>query len=119
MGGCIEDPNGDAGDEYDGDDLLPSWEDDVYRHAPFDPIDLDHMCSKFYDCEDGENARFCLDDDPATTLAQHGGIARGAKLAIFDALKAETSLGITLAGNGVSGFVFVSCVWHRRGWVVV
>lgn len=103
VGGCIDPENSleDTGEEGEGDDLVPSWEEDVYGHAPFDPIDLDRLCPKYHDCTDGENAKLCLGGDPAATLTEHGGIARGAKLAIFDALKPGTALGIALAGNGV------------------
>lgn len=102
VGGCID---ADTSEE-EGDDLWTSWEEDVYDLSPFDPVDLDHLCSKFEcasgDADDGDGyADLCLGDDPAVTLADNGGIARGARLAIFDVLDRDDSLGIALAGNGV------------------
>ena len=73
----------DSKDADGEDDLIPEWE-DVYLFAPHDAVDLDRLCPR-YDC-DGLGEEYCLDDDEGSTLAAHGGIARGAKLAIFDIL---------------------------------
>lgn len=73
----------------------------LYRDAPFDPIDLDRLCPA-YDCA-GQTSEsdLCLGDDPSETLTENGGIARGAKLSIFDVLDDDGGLGVILAGNGV------------------
>lgn len=47
-------------------------------------FDIDTYCPA-YDCDgNGASSLDCLGDDPEETLSQHGGVARGAKLAIFD-----------------------------------
>lgn len=86
------------GDGDSGDDLLPAWE-DVYWFARSDAADLDRLCPR-YDC-DGQSDLFCLSNDESTTLTEHGGIARGAKLAIFDIVDAYTGIGTEMTGNGV------------------
>lgn len=93
VGGCIESNDADGED-----DLLTSWE-DVYLFAPHDAVDLDRLCPR-YDC-DGQAEVYCLDDDEGSTLAAHGGIARGAKLAIFDILDEYYGIGVQMAGNGI------------------
>lgn len=93
VGGCI-----DADAVFAGDDLLSSWE-SFYTNLPFAPVDLDRLCPR-YDC-DGVDETFCLGNDAGVTLAEHGGIARGAKLAIFDVLDHFGAIGIELAGNGI------------------
>lgn len=93
VGGCVDSKNADGED-----DLLPDWE-DVYLFAPHDAVDLDRLCPR-YDC-DGLEEEYCLGDDAGSTLAAHGGIARGAKLAIFDILDEYYGIGIEMAGNGI------------------
>lgn len=63
-----------------------------------DAIDLNRLCPMF-DC-DGQDDELCLGDDVAETLADHGGIAQGAKLAIFDIFFGNYSYG-DFAGNGL------------------
>ena len=63
-----------------------------------DDTDLDKLCPAF-DCAGAEEAR-CLGDDVGETLAAHGGMAQGAKLAIFDIFFGDYSFG-DLAGNGL------------------
>lgn len=94
MGGCI-DP-----DDADGDDLVPG---DSYYYWYYYPPDedLDRLCPR-YGCDGfGEDSVYCLDDDEASTLADHGGVARGAKLAIFDVLDDYTGVGVVMAGRGI------------------
>lgn len=94
VGGCI-DP-----DDDDGDDLVP--EDTFYwYYSGAADEDLDRLCPR-YDCDGFEDdSVYCLDDDEAKTLADHGGVARGAKLAIFDVLDDYTGIGVVMAGRGV------------------
>lgn len=93
VGGCVDTKNADGED-----DLLPDWE-DVYLFAPHEAVDLDRLCPR-YDC-DGLEEEYCLGDDEGSTLAAHGGIARGAKLAIFDILDEYYGIGVEMAGNGI------------------
>lgn len=78
--------------------MFPTWE-SSYASALFPPANLDRLCPR-YDC-DGLDEAFCLSDDEDVTLAEHGGVARGAKLAIFDLLDDYGGIGIELAGNGI------------------
>lgn len=93
VGGCVKSKDADGED-----DLLSEWE-DVYLFAPHDAVDLDRLCPR-YDC-DGLGEKYCLDDDEGSTLAAHGGIARGAKLAIFDILDEYYGIGVEMAGSGI------------------
>ena len=45
-------------------------------------VDLDRLCPSF-DCG-GYDEEVCLSHDVEQTLADHGGMTQGAKLAIFD-----------------------------------
>ena len=86
VGACISDSSA-----YDDDDLLTYYD-------PSHSADLDRLCPSF-DCgEYGEEV--CLSEDVEQTLADHGGMAQGAKLAIFDMFYGEVGLG-SFAGNGV------------------
>lgn len=86
-GGCI--------DEYGlyGDDLVS------YTSQTSALADLDRLCPKF-DC-DGMSSDVCLSDDTGTVLADHGGMARGAKLSTFDVFAEDSSVGTYLPGNGL------------------
>lgn len=84
VGGCIS-------TTASNDDLLNAEEQASY-------IDLDRLCPSF-DC--GEYPEeICLGDDVDETIIEHGGMAQGAKLAIFDVFYNDTGLG-SFAGNGV------------------
>ena len=49
-----------------------------------DIFDLDLFCPT-YECDgEGFSYSYCLGDDPVETLHQHGGVAPGAKIALFD-----------------------------------
>ncbi|CAN0198488.1 unnamed protein product, partial [Ectocarpus sp. 6 AP-2014] len=72
VGACVDDD-----EANDVDDLA----------TPYVEIaDLDRLCPLFsdYDCDVLETDK-CLSDDVAETLTNNGGMAQGAKLAIFDA----------------------------------
>ncbi|CAN0565817.1 unnamed protein product, partial [Ectocarpus sp. 12 AP-2014] len=66
VGGCIDETG-------QNDDLV-----EPYREL----VDLDRLCPAF-GCDDMENPA-CLSDDVSETLTNNGGVAQGAKLAIFD-----------------------------------
>lgn len=87
VGGCIEE------DSLSGDDLVPSSLQDKLQ------ADLDRLCPKF-GC-DGWGDDVCLSDDAATTLAEHGGMAPGAKISVFDVLTETVTFGTYMAGNGL------------------
>lgn len=86
VGGCI-DANALS------DDLVSS----VYQWSA--RADLDRLCPAF-DC-DGQDDAVCLGADMASTLSDHGGMARGAKLAVFDVFYGDYAFGPYLAGNGM------------------
>lgn len=60
---------------------------------------IDRLCPMF-DCEGAVEDSQCLSDDVAETVAEHGGMAQGAKLAVFDAFSGDTGYG-DLAGVGL------------------
>ena len=72
--------------------------DDLLSYSQFFYYDLDRLCPSF-GCG-GYGEEVCLGDDVDKTLMEHGGIAQGAKLAIFDIFYADFGLG-SYAGNGV------------------
>ena len=87
-GGCIDpDVTGFS------DDLNPS----SYYRSPY-AEDIDRICPMF-GC-DNTTEPWCLSDDVSQTLAENGGMARGAKLAIFDAFAGRYGLTET-PGNGL------------------
>ena len=88
VGGCI-----DADRSSWGDDLLTLLPD----HSHFD-VDFDRLCP-MVDCDDATDQR-CLNDDVGQTLADHGGMAQGAKLAFFDVFAGDASLR-QLVGDGL------------------
>lgn len=91
VGGCINEIDG-----GEGDDLISS---PYYDYFGLAVADIDRMCPR-YDC-DNVNEDYCLSNDEGATLADHGGIARGAKLSIFDVLDNASGIGIDLAANGM------------------
>ena len=60
---------------------------------------IDRLCPMF-DCYPADEEQQCLDDDVSETLSEHGGMAQGAKLSMFDIFKGDYSYG-DLAGNGL------------------
>lgn len=64
-------------------------------------VDVDTMCSAFECDGEGKNFESCLDNDTPEILAMYGGVAQGAKLALFDASGDGVTVWATLAGNGL------------------
>lgn len=87
MGGCVDEDTSQTTD-----DLLPS-SDDRYGE------DIDRMCPMFGCGDAGEE--YCLSDDVSETLTRHGGVAQGAKLAIFDVFDTSDNSYVDYAGTGV------------------
>ena len=87
VGACISDSSA-----YEDDDLL-TYADQFYS------ADLDRLCPSF-DCS-GYDEEECLSDDVEHTLSDHGGMAQGAKLAIFDMVVNDVAGLGSYAGNGV------------------
>lgn len=74
---------------------------DVDELQANDYFDLDTYCP-VYDCDgNGAASSNCLGDDPLETLVQHGGVAPGAQLSMFDVSYGPTSFYVMLAGNFV------------------
>ncbi|CAN0380151.1 unnamed protein product, partial [Scytosiphon promiscuus] len=61
-------------------------------------VDLDRLCPMI-ECDDATDPR-CLSDDVGQTLADHGGMAQGAKLAFFD-IFADGGALTSYVGNGL------------------
>lgn len=88
VGGCI-------------DRDVPGWSDDLYPTSSSQATwagDIDRICPAF-EC-DNTTGPSCLSDDVGQTLTEHGGMAQGAKLAIFDAFVGEYALS-DYPGNGL------------------
>ncbi|CAM9132446.1 unnamed protein product, partial [Laminaria digitata] len=103
VGGCI-DPEGSR------------WSDDfvTYYLQPLYADDIDRICPMF-DCDDEDEQR-CLDDDVGKTLTEHGGMARGAKLAIFDTFAGDLTL-VDFPGNGLwEPCLGAGCKLHSNSW---
>ena len=76
-------------------------------------IDIDRQCPLF-GCD--EESGLCLDDDVGVTLAANGGIAQGAKLAIFD-VSADESILASNPGNGLwEPCLEAGCKIHSNSW---
>lgn len=88
VGGCI-----DADRTSWGDDLLTL----LPEFSHFD-VDFDRLCP-MVDCDDTTDQR-CLSDNVGQTLADHGGMAQGAKLAFFDVFADDFSFR-QYVGNGL------------------
>lgn len=86
VGGCI-----DADASFAFDDLVS-----LYSHL-VGANDIDRICPMF-GCD--ATTEPCLGDDVSDTLTDHGGMAQGAKLAIFDVFLENSGLSI-FAGNGL------------------
>lgn len=87
VGGCIVE------NSLSGDDLVSASLQNSLQ------ADIDRLCPK-YGC-DGWGDEVCLSDDAATTLAEHGGMAPGAKISVFDVLTETITIGTYLAGSGL------------------
>ena len=100
VGGCIDD-----GAFATEDDLVSSY----YQYA-----DIDRLCPAF-GCDETESAG-CLGDDVGETLAQNGGMAQGAKLAIFDVFHDLYGL-LDYVGNGLwEPCAEAGCKLHSNSW---
>ena len=103
VGGCIE-PDG----TRSTDDLV-----DYGSQTSYDE-DIDRICPMF-ECDD-EAEQWCLSDDVAETLTEHGGMARGAKLAIFDTFSGDLAL-VDYPGNGLwEPCLEAGCKLHSSSW---
>lgn len=72
------------------------------------------LCPQF-DCD--ESGGTCLSEDVAETLESNGGVARGAKLSIFDASTNGAAMWAFVAGNGLwNATVGTGCVLHSNSW---
>ena len=92
MGGCI------SNNLFSNVDDLGSSYSQMYFQT-----DLDRLCPSF-DCG-GYEEEVCLGDDIDDTLTDHGGMAQGAKFAIFDVFVGVYGYS-HLAGNGM----WVACL---------
>ena len=101
VGGCIDD------DPYEVDDDLVTT---FYASA----LDIDRLCPAFGCDPDFDD--FCMSDDVSETLTKNGGMAQGAKLAIFDAFYGDFGL-MDYAGNGLwEPCAEVDCKLHSNSW---
>ncbi|CAN0532956.1 unnamed protein product, partial [Scytosiphon promiscuus] len=103
VGGCI-----DADASYSIDDLVSSYEQLIGIN------DIDRICPAF-GCDDA-TSDVCLGDDVSQILTDHGGMAQGAKLAIFDIFWFSSGLGDT-AGNGLwEACMEAGCKLHSNSY---
>ena len=91
---------------------------DLDEMAANDEVDLSTLCPA-QDCDGwGGSALPCLANDPVETLTTHGGLAPGAKIAVFDVV-AEDGLLVwaSLALNGLWDAVEdTGCKVHSNSW---
>ena len=93
-----------------------SYDDLVSTYIQYFTLDLDRLCPSFIYCASLINEELCLDDDVAETLTEHGGMARGAKLAIFDIFHEDIG-GLDVAGNGMwEACTDAGCKLHSNSW---
>lgn len=103
VGGCIDD------------NPLVTDDDLVSYYAQY--ADIDRLCplSPEFGCDVAED-ELCLGDDVSQTLTDNGGMARGAKLAIFDAFYGDFGL-MTLIGNDLwETCAEADCKLHSNSW---
>lgn len=75
----------------------------------------DTLCPQF-DCDGGAGSS-CLSDDVAETLTDNGGIARGAKISVFDVSIDGTAVWASLAENGLwDATEGTGCMLHSNSW---
>ena len=102
VGGCIDDDL-----RYSTDDLLTYFE-------SYGLPDIDRICPTF-GCDDAIT-NVCLGDNVSETLTDHGGMAQGAKLAIFDIFLGDSGLGY-FAGNGLwEACMDAGCKLHSNSY---
>lgn len=81
-----------------------------------EPDSIEKLCPRF-GCLGG-NEDQCLSDDVAETLTENGGMAQGAKLAVFDMFFGDYSYG-DLAGNGLwEACMDAGCKLHSNSYGV-
>lgn len=103
VGGCI-----DADATFSIDDLAS------LQNQLFGSIDIDRICPMF-GCGDATTDA-CLGDDVSETLTDHGGMAQGAKLAIFDVFLKNSGLSY-YAGNGLwEACMDAGCKLHSNSY---
>ena len=103
VGGCIE-----ADGTRSSDDLV------TYDYQTSYAEDIDRICPMFA-CDD-EVEQWCLSDDVGQTLTEHGGMAQGAKLAIFDTFTGDVGL-VDYPGNGLwEPCLEAGCKLHSNSW---
>ena len=74
----------------------------------------DTLCPQ-YDCDGGGGA--CLSEDVSETLTANGGIARGAKIAVFDVSIDGNAVWASLAENGLwDATEGTGCMLHSNSW---
>lgn len=74
----------------------------------------DTLCPQF-DCDGTSGA--CLSDDVSETLTDNGGIARGAKIAVFDVSIDGAAVWASLAENGLwDATEGTGCMLHSNSW---
>ena len=103
VGGCVED--------------TPAGDDDLVSSSVQQP-DIDRACPLFDNsaCENADFPYACLGDDVSETLTKNGGMAQGAKLAIFDAIHSEVGYALVV-GNGLwEPCVEAGCKLHTNSW---
>lgn len=91
---------------------------DAIKFVENETFDIDTYCPA-YDCDgNGADSDFCLGDDVLETLVQNGGVARGAKIAMFDwGHGPEPGPSIYLAGNYVWNSTFgTGAMIHSNSW---
>lgn len=80
-------------------------------------FDLDVFCP-MHDCDGyGSSYSYCLSDDPVETLHQHGGVAPGAQISVFDGSYTGFDGYMELAGNLVwLSAVDTGATVHSNSW---
>ena len=93
-----------------------SWGDDLLTMPAYSVFaaDVDRICPVL-ECDD-ETEQWCLSDDVGETLAEHGGMAQGAKLAFFD-IFADKLVIAHHVGNGLwEPCLEAGCKVHSNSW---
>ncbi|CAM9464026.1 unnamed protein product [Laminaria digitata] len=96
-----------------------SWGDDLVSLPAYSPYgygaDVDRICPML-GCDD-ETAQWCVSDDVGETLAENGGMARGAKLAFVDVFDVDDTALVDYAGNGLwEPCLEAGCKVHSNSW---
>lgn len=74
------------------------------------------LCPQF-DCDGFAEGDGCLSDNVAETLSDNGGVARGAKISVFDASIDGTVIWASLVGNGLwNATTGTGCMLHSNSW---